>query len=102
MVCSAFSDYSDVEIGLKAGEIISPMLFSLFIEDHELFQDGIASRITLHELCTTLLMIWFSLVLPLDICNIQSIDKMKTLEADVLKTKLSFVVFKERRHFKYV
>lgn len=83
------------------GNNLSDAIFSFF-EDHELFQDGIASRITLHELCTTLLMIWFSLVLPLDICNIQSIDKMKTLEADVLKTKLSFVVFKERRHFKYV
>ena len=35
--CNSYSDFFDCAVGLKQGEIISPMLFSLFIDDLELF-----------------------------------------------------------------
>ena len=35
--CSSYSDFFECAIGLKHGEVISPLLFSLFIEDLVLF-----------------------------------------------------------------
>ena len=35
--CNSYSDFFDCAVCLKQGEVISPMLFSLFIEDLELF-----------------------------------------------------------------
>ena len=35
--CNSYSDFFDCAVGLKQGEVISPILFSLFIEDLELF-----------------------------------------------------------------
>ena len=35
--CNSYSDFFDCAVDLKQGEVISPMLFSLFIEDLELF-----------------------------------------------------------------
>ena len=35
--CNSYSDFFECAIGLKHGEVISPLLFSLFIEDLELF-----------------------------------------------------------------
>ena len=35
--CYSYSDFFDCAVGLKRGEVISPMSFSLFIEDLELF-----------------------------------------------------------------
>ena len=35
--CNSYSDFFELAIGLKQGEVIPPLLFSLFIEDFELF-----------------------------------------------------------------
>lgn len=35
--CSSFSDYFDYAVGLRQGEVTSPLLFSLFVEDLELY-----------------------------------------------------------------
>lgn len=35
--CNSYSDFFDCSVGVKQGEVISPILFSLFIEDLELF-----------------------------------------------------------------
>ena len=35
--CNSYSDYFECAVGLKQGEVISPVLFSLFIDDLELF-----------------------------------------------------------------
>ena len=38
--CNSLSDFFECAVGLKQGEVISPLLFSLFIEDLELFLQG--------------------------------------------------------------
>ena len=38
--CNSYSDFFEFAVGLKQGEVISPALFSLFIEDLELFLQG--------------------------------------------------------------
>ena len=38
--CNSYSIFFECAIGLKQGEVISPALFSLFIEDFELFLQG--------------------------------------------------------------
>ena len=35
--CNSYSDFFECAIGLKQGEVISPLLFSLFVDDLELF-----------------------------------------------------------------
>ena len=35
--CGSYSEFVKVSVGLKQGETLSPILFSLFIEDLELF-----------------------------------------------------------------
>ena len=35
--CNSYSEFFECAIGLKQGEVLSPILFSLFIEDLELF-----------------------------------------------------------------
>ena len=37
LVGRSYSDFFECAVGLKQGEVISPLLFSLFIEDLELF-----------------------------------------------------------------
>ena len=38
--CNSYSDFFECAIGLKQGEVISPLLFSLFVDDLELFLQG--------------------------------------------------------------
>ena len=48
--CNSYSDFFNCAVGLKQGEIMSPMLFSLFIEDLELFiQDSPTSGLTIDD-----------------------------------------------------
>ena len=35
--CNSYSDFFNCAIGLKQGEVLSPVLFSLFLDDLELF-----------------------------------------------------------------
>ena len=36
-LCSYFSEYFEYAVGLRQGEVLSPLLFSIFVEDLELF-----------------------------------------------------------------
>ena len=38
--CGNYSEFFEVSVGLKQGETLSPILFSLFIEDLELYLQG--------------------------------------------------------------
>ena len=46
--CNSYSDFFDCVVGLKQGEVISPMLFSLFIEDLELFLQNDQMKLLLY------------------------------------------------------
>jgi hypothetical protein len=35
--CNSYSDYFEYAVGLRQGEVISPLLFSMFVEDLELY-----------------------------------------------------------------
>ena len=63
--CNDFSDFFECAVGLKQGEVISPLSFSLFLEDLELFlADDVNSGITIDEIMFILLhlqMTWLSL-----------------------------------------
>jgi hypothetical protein len=101
--CGNYSDFFDISIGLRQGEIISPVMFSLFIEDLELYlQNNLNSGIDLQDICLILLLFADDMVLidenPLDLQN--SLNKLHEycnkwgLEVNVNKTKI--VVFRKR------
>ena len=55
--CNSYSDYFECAVGLKQGEVISPVLFSLFIDDLELFlQDDPNCGIEINELLMIVLL----------------------------------------------
>ena len=55
--CNTYSEMFECAIGLKQGEVMSPILFSLFLEDLELFlqNDGNAG-ISIDEICLILML----------------------------------------------
>ena len=54
-LCGNYSDR--LSIGLRQGEIISPIMFSLFVEDLEMYlQNGLDSGICLNDICLILLL----------------------------------------------
>ena len=64
MACNSYSDFFNCAQGLKQGEITSPMLFSLFIEDLELFiQDSPTSGLTIDDITFILLLFADDMVL---------------------------------------
>ena len=56
-LCSNYSDYFQYAVGLRQGEVISPILFSLFVEDLELFlQSDINSGLSFDDVILILLL----------------------------------------------
>ena len=54
---SSFSDYFSYAVGLRQGEVMSPLLFSIFVEDLELFlQNNIDSGLQLDDIVLILLL----------------------------------------------
>ena len=57
--CNSYSDFFDCSVGVKQGEVISPVLFSLFIEDLELFlQEDPTCGLSFDLYSCNLQMIW--------------------------------------------
>ena len=55
--CNSYSDFFECALGLKQGEVISPILFSFFVEDLELFlQDDQNSGLSLDDVTFILML----------------------------------------------
>ena len=55
--CNLYSDFFECALGLKQGEVISPILFSFFVEDLELFlQDDQNSGLSLDDVTFILML----------------------------------------------
>jgi len=55
--CSTYSEYFSYAVGLRQGEVMSPILFSLFVEDLELFlQDSVHSGLNIEDIILILLL----------------------------------------------
>ena len=55
--CNNYSDFFEIAAGLKQGERLSPILFSLYINDLEQhFKDNVGGGIKLFDVCFTLLL----------------------------------------------
>jgi exonuclease III len=55
--CTSYSDYFRYSVGLRQGEVMSPVLFSLFVEDLELFlQNNIDSGLIIDDILLILLL----------------------------------------------
>ena len=101
--CYSYSDFFDCAVGLKQGEVISPMLFSLFIEDLELFlQDDQCCGLSIADI-TFILMLFADdmVILGKDRDDLQkSLDRLeyycnkRGLEVNTEKTKVG--VFRKR------
>lgn len=101
--CKSFSDYFECSIGLKQGEVLSPVLFSMFLEDLELFMlDDINRGLSLDELSLILMLFADDMVIfGKNIEDLQhSLDLLKQycdkwgLEVNTTKSKI--VVFRKR------
>ena len=101
--CNSLSDFFECAVGLKQGEVISPLLFSLFIEDLELFLQGdLSSGLCLDDI-TFILMLFADdmVILGKDANDLQkSLDLLDVycsrwgLQVNTDKTKI--VVFRKR------
>lgn len=55
--CNNYSDYFEYAVGLRQGEVISPILFSLFVEDLELYlQSNVDSGLHIDDIVLILLL----------------------------------------------
>ena len=100
---NTYSDFFEVAIGLKLGETVSPVLFSLFVEDSEMYlQSEIESGINVNDINLVLLFFADDMVVlaetPEDLQN--SLDSLYqyclfwNLEVNTIKTKC--IVFRRR------
>ena len=53
--CNEYSEYFDIAVGLRQGEIISPILFSLFVELELYLQSDPASGLTSGFMCNSII-----------------------------------------------
>ena len=101
--CNSFSEFFECSVGLRQGEVISPVMFSMFLEDLELFlQDDINSGLSIDDSTIILLLFADDMVIlgksPQDLQN--SIDLLQSycekwgLSINVKKAKV--VVFRKR------
>ena len=55
--CASYSDYFSYAVGLRQGEVMSPILFSLFVEDLELYlQDSVTSGLSIDDIVLIVLL----------------------------------------------
>ena len=55
--CASYSDYFSYAVGLRQGEVMSPILFSLFVEDLELYlQDSINTGLSIDDIVLIMLL----------------------------------------------
>ena len=105
--CNSYSDFFELAIGLKQGEVISPLLFSLFIEDLELFlQNDPNCGLTLDDVTFILMLFADDMVIVAN--NVQDLQKSLELlhiyctnwglQVNTEKTKI--VVFRKRGRLK--
>ena len=101
--CNSVSEYFECAVGLRQGEVISPVLFALFIEDIELIlQNEASSGLTIDDITFILLLFADDMAIlgssPDDLQN--SLNLLNTycntwgLEVNVQKTKI--MVFRNR------
>ena len=107
-LCNSYSDFFEYSVGLRQGEVLSPILFSLFIDDIESFlRHGNQNGLTINEI--TLILLLFaddmvilgnspdeinrSLTLLSDYCTKWGLD------VNIDKTKV--VVFRKRGRLKH-
>lgn len=102
-LCNNHSDFFELSLGLRQGEIMSPILFSMFVDDLELFlQKNHDSGRSINDICLILLLFADDMVIlgltPSDLQTSlnQLYEYCKTwgLEVNVDKTKI--VVFRQR------
>ena len=100
---NSYSDVFDSAVGLKQGEVISPMLFSLFIEDLELFlQDDQCCGLSIEDITFILMLFADDMV----ILGTDRDDLQKSLDCleyycnkwglEVNTEKIKVVVFRKR------
>jgi hypothetical protein len=101
--CNNYSDFFDSYVGLKQGEVLSPLLFSLFIEDLEMFlADPNSSGLSLMDINLFLLLFADDMIVLAETADDlqQSLNRLHVycmswgLEVNVEKTKI--VVFRRR------
>ena len=101
--CSNYSEFFDTFVGLRQGEVMSPVLFALFIEDLELYiQSSNSSGLTFHDISLILLLFADDMVIfghnQMDLQN--SLDMLSEyctiwgIEVNIEKTKV--IVFRKR------
>ena len=105
--CSSYSDYFSYAVGLRQGEVMSPILFSLFVEDFELYlQDSINSGLSIDDIVLILLLFADDMaILGKSPAEVQShLDKLYVycnawgLNVNTAKTKI--MVFRKRGRLK--
>ena len=95
--CQNYSDFIEISVGLKQGEICSPLLYSLFVEDLELYlQNRPESGLSINDITLILLLYADDMVLlsesPSDLQH--SLDNLKVycdkwgLSVNTEKTKI--------------
>ena len=111
--CNTYSDFFEYAVGLRQGEVISPVLFSLFVEDLELFlQNDINCGLTFDNIVLILLLFADDMVIlgksPEEInsilgmlgdyckswsleVNIQKKQKLRCFENGVVCLKMKFL-----------